>query len=146
MASPGPLTTQPMTATVIGLPTLVKCCLDLLGQRDQLDLDAAAGGAGDQRGAVLAQAERVEDVPADRYLFRRVRGQRDADRVADALRQQHADADGAAHGAGARRARLGDAEVQRVRRAALVQDGASCRLASTIVGTSNAFIDILMLS
>ena len=96
-------------------------------------------------GAVLAQAQRVEDVPADRDLFLRVGGQRDADRVADALRQQHADADGAAHGAGARRARLGDAEVQRVRRTT-PSDCASRRLASTIVGTSKAFIEILMLS
>ncbi len=131
-----------MTATVIGLPSFVEVLLDLLGQRDQLDLDAAAGGAGDERGAVPAQVQRVEDVAADRYLFLGVGGQRDADRVADALRQQDADADGAAHGAGARRARLGDAEVQRVgdhRRA-------GARLASTIDGTSKAFIEILMLS
>ena len=94
-------------------------------------------------GAVLAQVQRVEDVVADRDLFHRVGGQRHADRVADALRQQHADADGAAHGAGARRAGLGDAEVQRV---AAIVSVARRRYASTIVGTSKAFIEILMLS
>src|SRR3989304_1001746 len=73
-------------------------------------------------GPLTAQAQAGEDVVADRYLFLRVGCQRDADRVADALREKHADADGAAHGAGARRARLGYPQVQRVRRAALVQE------------------------
>ena len=48
-------------------------------------------------------------------LLDRVGGQRDADRVADPVGEQRAHADGALDRAGERRARLGDAEVERVR-------------------------------
>ena len=75
------------------LAELREVVLDLVGERDEVDLDAAAGGAGDERRAALAQVQRLEDVPADRHLFDRVGGEGDADRVADAFGEQHADAD-----------------------------------------------------
>src|SRR5690606_7889043 len=75
---------------------------------------AAAGRAGDHRRALLPQLEALEDLVADENLFLRIGGQRDTDGVADAHREEGADADGGADGAGARRAGLGDAEVQRV--------------------------------
>ena len=44
-------------------------------------------------GPALAQAERLEDLPGDLDLLDRVGGEGDADRVADAVQQQRADAE-----------------------------------------------------
>ena len=55
------------------------------------------------------QAERLQDRVADLDLLDRVVGERDADRVADPLGEQRADADGALHPADRHRARLGHA-------------------------------------
>ena len=65
--------------------------------------------------AALAQAERLEDLVGDLDLLDRVGGERDADRVADPVDEQRAHPDGALDRARERRARLGDAEVERVR-------------------------------
>src|SRR3990172_4076378 len=47
------------------LPQPLEVLLYLVGQGNEIDLDAAAGGAGHDRRAALAQAQRAEDVPAD---------------------------------------------------------------------------------
>ena len=98
-----------------GLRVVAEPGLDLDRQVLDADVVAAAGRAGDHHRAALAQAERLEDLPADLDLLDRVGGERDAERVADAVREQRADADGALDRARERRPRLGDAEVQRVR-------------------------------
>ena len=87
--------------------------LDRLGEADDVDLGAAAGRARDEVGAAAAQLEGLEDGPGDAHLFDRVGGQRDADRVADALGQQRADADRALDGARPGGAGLGHSHVQR---------------------------------
>ena len=56
----------------------------------------------------------LEDIPADAYLFHRIGGERDANGVANALGQQHADADGQTDRAGTKPANLGNAEMQRL--------------------------------
>jgi hypothetical protein len=85
---------------------------DLVGERDEVDLDAAAGWAGDDRRAAGTDVERLEDVPADGQLFFGVGGERNSDRVADALGEEDADADGGADGTGAGESGFGDAEVE----------------------------------
>ncbi|MCY1332007.1 hypothetical protein D9M69_176880 [compost metagenome] len=58
--------------------------------------------------------QRLEDVEADLDLLDRIGGQGNADGVADALGQQHAQADRRLHGARTQAAGLGDAQVQRL--------------------------------
>ena len=89
--------------------------LDRLGQGPDADVVAPARGAGDHDRPALAQAERLQDLPGDLDLLDRVGGERDPDRVADPVHEQAADADGALDRPRRRRARLGDAEVERVR-------------------------------
>src|SRR5690554_6888648 len=57
-------------------------CLDVLDvlvnlvrQLEEVNLDTPAGGAGDEGGAVLAQAEALEDLVGDEDLLDRVGGQ-----------------------------------------------------------------------
>ena len=89
--------------------------LDLDDDRVHVELQAPAGRAGDEHRAALAQLERLEDLPGDLDLLLGVEGrERDADRVADAVGQQRAEADRALQRARPLRARLGDPEVQRV--------------------------------
>src|SRR5207253_8087159 len=88
--------------------------LDLLRELDEVDVRPAAGGTGHERETALAQAERLQDVDPDRDLLGRVRGERHADRVADALREQGPEPDRRLDGPHARRPRLGHAEVERV--------------------------------
>ena len=103
-----------MTATRIGSSTVGQELVDLVGEGEEVDFDAAAGGAGDHRRALLPQLEALEDLVGDEDLFDRIGRQRDADRVADAEREERADAGRGADAAGARRAGFGDAEVERV--------------------------------
>ena len=62
-ASPGPFTTQPMTATRIGdlEALLLERRVDLLGQAEHVDLGPAARRAGHQVEPSLAQPERLQD-------------------------------------------------------------------------------------
>ena len=113
--SPGPLTTHPMTATLIGARDFAQPARDLLGDGDEVDLAAAARGAADHLGPAPPQIERGQDVPRDADLLDRVGGQRDAHRVADPLLEQDAEADGGLHRAASQRPGLGHAEVQGVR-------------------------------
>ena len=98
-----------------GQVQLLERFLRLLGHGDDVDLGPAARGAGDEvEPLALAQAERLEQLATRPRLLDRVGGEREADGVADALGQQRADARRALDQARRRRARLGDAEVQRV--------------------------------
>src|SRR5215216_2309073 len=56
-ASPMPLTAQPRTATSI------EAALDVGHHGVHVELQAPAGRAGDEHGALLAQLERLEDLP-----------------------------------------------------------------------------------
>ena len=62
-ASPGPFTTQPITATRIGTVnfSLLDRRVDLLRELEDVDLGAAARRARHQVEAALAQAERLQD-------------------------------------------------------------------------------------
>ena len=64
--SPGPFTTQPITATLIGRRiSFGELLAHVLHELEQVDLDAAAGRAGDQlRADARAQAEEVEQLQA----------------------------------------------------------------------------------
>ena len=64
-ASPGPLTTQPMTDSVIGVVMWASALLQRLDGLDDVELLARAGRAGDDVDAAVAQAERLQDVEAD---------------------------------------------------------------------------------
>src|SRR5690606_32814009 len=85
---------------------------DVVGELVDVHLGAPARGAGDDLELARPQVEGLEDLVADLDLLDRRRGQRDADRVADALGEQRAE-----RGRGLDRpleggAGLGDAEVQ----------------------------------
>ena len=114
-ASPGPFTTQPMTATFTGDVMSRKTPLDLGGDRHEVDLAAPAGGARDQLRPATADVERREDLPRHADLLLGIGRERDAQRVADAVREQRAEAHGRLHGARERGARLGHADVERIR-------------------------------
>ena len=89
--------------------------LDLGHDRVHVELQAAAGRAGDQDRAALAQLQRLQDLPGDLDLLLGLEGgERDADRVPHSLRQQRAEADRRLQRAGPLRAALGDAEVERI--------------------------------
>ncbi len=88
---------------------------DLLHQREQVDLDPAAGRARDQLGAAaLAQAEAVQHLQAVLDLEHRIAGVADPDGVADAVGEQRPERHDAADGAGLLRPGVGHAQVQRV--------------------------------
>ena len=89
--------------------------LDLGDDRVHVELQAAAGRAGDQHRAALAQLQRLEDLPGDLDLLLGVEGREaDPDRVADPVGEQRAEADRRLERARPLGAGLGDAEVQRV--------------------------------
>jgi hypothetical protein len=69
--------------------------LDLLGQRLDADVVAAAARAGDHDRPALAEAERLEDLEARANLLDRVGRQRDPHRVPDPVHEQRSHADGA---------------------------------------------------
>src|SRR6478735_5432837 len=85
---------------------------DLVGERVDVDLGAAARGARDDLELARAQVEALEDLDADLDLLDRRRREGDADRVADAAREEGAEGrrrlDGALEGG----AGLGDTEVE----------------------------------
>ena len=87
---------------------------DLVGELVDVDLGAPARRAGDDLQLARPQVERLQDLRADLDLLDRRRGERDADRVADALPQQRPERHRRLDRALERRAGLGDAEVQRV--------------------------------
>ena len=93
---------------------LLQCFLHLGHHRQHVDLEPAAHRAGDQVWPGQLFGERVHDAVPDLDFLDRVAGERDADRVADALLEQDPDPDGALDRAGARRTRLRDTQVQRV--------------------------------
>ncbi len=88
---------------------------DLLRQRLDTDVVAAARRTRDHDRTAFAKAERLQDLVARANLLDRVGGQRDADRVADPVDEQCSHPDGALDRPRVGRAGLGDAEVQWVR-------------------------------
>ena len=94
-ASPGPLTTQPITATCSGISRSPNASCASLGDLDHVDLGPAARRAGDEVDVLaLAQAHRLEQLATGARLLDRIGGERVADGVADALGQQRGDAGG----------------------------------------------------
>ena len=89
--------------------------VDLLDEGEEVDLDAAAGGAADEFGADAgAEAEDVEEFESVLDFVDGVVGVGDADGVADAGGQQVAQRDDRTDGAGFLGAGVGDAQVQGV--------------------------------
>ncbi len=76
-------------------PLLLDGRLDALRQGEDVDLGSPARRAGNQIKASLPEPERLQDRVADLDFFDRVVGERDADRVADPVRQQRPDPNGA---------------------------------------------------
>ena len=93
-ASPGPLTTHPMMAILMGSGPGQQGLFHLFGDVEQIDVAAAAGGAGDDFRPALPNPQGLQDFIPHPDLFHRVPGQGDPQGVADALGQQHADAEG----------------------------------------------------
>ncbi|MBB5956904.1 ABC-type antimicrobial peptide transport system permease subunit [Saccharothrix tamanrassetensis] len=87
---------------------------DLLRQLVDVDLRPPARRARHDLQLARPKTQRRQDLRAHLDLLHRRRGQRHPDRVADALRQQHAERDRRLHRALHQRPGLGDAEVQRV--------------------------------
>src|SRR5881628_1354252 len=88
--------------------------LDLLRELDEIDVGAAARGARDEGEAALPEAKRFQDVDPDPNFFGRIRGERDTDRIADALGEERPEANRRLDRPDAGRARLGHAQVERV--------------------------------
>src|SRR6476469_4335578 len=85
---------------------------DLLGQLVDVDLGAAARGAGHDLEAARLEVERLQDLDADLDLLDGRSRQGDADRVADPAREQGAEGGRRLDGALEGRAGLGHTEVQ----------------------------------
>ena len=113
-ASPGPLTTQPSTLILTGVVLPFEPLLQLGDDLLQVDLQPAAGRAGDQLRLADAALRRLQDVERRRDLRHRVAEQADADRVADAVEQDRRQAARGLRDRVGRLARLGDADVRRV--------------------------------
>ena len=92
--------------------------LDLGDDPLEVDVEPAAGRAGDDLGLGHPPVAGAEDVEAGGDLGDRVAQERDADRVADAPQEDRADARGALERAVLPRAGLGDADVGRDSRSA----------------------------
>jgi hypothetical protein len=91
-ASPGPLTTPPMTAMRSGTGNPPKAAGDLFGEVVDDDLGSSAGGARHDLEAPGSQAEGCEDLVADLDFLNGWGGQRPAYGVANPLGQQHSKA------------------------------------------------------
>ena len=114
-ASPGPLTTQPMTATLIGVRRSRSRRGDLLGDRDEVDLAAPARGTAHELGTAAPHVERRRGSPSPRAPPRR--GRRSARRAACRRCPRRAGCRCPPTDftvPGQRGARLGHADVQRV--------------------------------
>src|SRR5690606_6479987 len=88
--------------------------LQLVHGLDHVEVLPRAARAGDEVDATGTQAQRLENVETDLDLLDRIGRQRDADGVANALGEQHAQTDSRLHGAGTQAAGLGDPQVQRL--------------------------------
>ena len=88
--------------------------LDLGDDPLQVDVEPAAGRAGDDLGLVHPAVAGAEDVEARGDLGDRVAQERDADRVADPPQHDRADPRGALERAVLPRAGLGDPDVRRI--------------------------------
>ena len=66
----------------------------IIGQADQVDLRPSAGRTGHHLDAALAKAQCLQDQLRRADLFRRIPGQGDADRIADALMENDPQANG----------------------------------------------------
>src|SRR5450759_3811998 len=90
--------------------------LDGLDRRHHVVLEPAAGRARDESRGFVAEGKRLQDLVRDANLLTRIRGgERDADRIADALGEQDAHAHRAPDAPRFDRAGLGDPEVDRIR-------------------------------
>ena len=89
-ASPGPLTTQPMTATWIGRLRSARAASASVATLDDVDLGPAAGRAGDEVDALRSRSPSASRSCRPACLLDRVGGEAVADGVADALEQQGA--------------------------------------------------------
>ena len=103
-----------------GPPDAPHRLLDPLDHREHVDLEASAGGAGDEVWSLGLVLEVGQDLAGHPDLLLRLADQRDPDGVADPLGEEDADAERALNAAGVDRARLGEPEMERV---AVVQGG-----------------------
>ena len=82
-----------MTATSKACGYVAQPVLDDVRQILDADVVAPARGARDHHGPAFAQPERLQDLPRDLDLLHGIRGERDAKRVSDPVREQRADPD-----------------------------------------------------
>ena len=97
-----------------GFLTTGKGLLHLVGKADQIDPGPAAGGARDNGRAGLIQSHRPQDVFCCGDLLDWVGGQGYPDGIADAVRQQRADAHSGFHQAHPLSSRFGDPQMEGV--------------------------------
>src|SRR5690348_12136065 len=64
--------------------------LDAAAEFEHADFRASARGACSDLEALLAQTERLENAPADRHFFNRIRRERNANRIPDTFEEQDA--------------------------------------------------------
>src|SRR5690606_8810805 len=81
---------------------------------DHVEVLPGATGAGDEVDAARTQTQGFENVEADADLFHRIGGKGNADGVADALGQQHAQTHRRFHRARTQATGLGNAQMQRL--------------------------------
>ncbi len=89
LASPGPLTTQPITATFTSRSMSGYHILDLVGEVDQVDLGSSAGRTGNYFHAALSESQSLQDQLGTLYFLHGITGQGNADRIADALMEDN---------------------------------------------------------
>ena len=111
----GPVHDAPHHGNLDGHIQRTERVLRSIGDADDVDLRASTRRAGDQvERRPLPKAERLQQLASGSCLLDRVRRQRVADRVADALGEQRRNTSGCLDKSARKRARLGHAEVQRI--------------------------------
>ena len=112
--SPGPLTAQPITAILIGAQMPETAFFNLLRQRQQIDLAAPAGRAGDHFRAV-ARAPTARRMSSPAVTSSTGSAARDTRIVSPIpMAKQTANPSGALYGSHAQRTRVRDAQMKRV--------------------------------
>ncbi len=111
---PGPLTTQPITATVTGLWTARRRSSTSAAMRIKSILVRPQVGARNQHGLPCSQPERAEQVEPSLHLPDRISRQGDPDGIPDTVEEQGTDPGGGFEQPHPLGARLGHAEMERI--------------------------------
>ena len=112
-ASPGPLTAQPSTDTLIGTLILDDILLHLIGDGEQINIQTTAGRTRNECSSVSDESERLQQLTCNLYFLNRI-ALSEIRTVLPIPREQSADAGRALDRSGEKRSGFGDAQMKRI--------------------------------